>query len=148
MQGLSDKAIKTQYAENKYRFNDGNELQNKEFSDGTGIEMYDANFRNYDPQLGRFWQIDPLGELNEGWSPYSFANDNPVLLNDPTGLTISDSSHPQKLEEVIVTAALPNKTDHTPDVAAAAGPAPSSAEAPIKTSVSTPYKLDSFPKVV
>ena len=102
MAGICDKALQTQYAENKYRYNGGNELQNKEFSDGSGLELYETAFRGYDPQLGRFWQIDPLGEINEGWSPYSFANDNPILLNDPLGLTISDSAHPQVLPTVTV----------------------------------------------
>jgi RHS repeat-associated protein len=86
MAGISDKAIKTQYAENKYRFNKGSELQNKEFSDGSGLEMYETDFRGYDPQIGRFWQIDPLGDLNEGESPYSFADNNPILMVDPSGL--------------------------------------------------------------
>jgi RHS repeat-associated protein len=102
MAGISDKALKTQYAENKYRYNDGTELANKEFSDGSGLEMYETDARSYDPQLGRFWQIDPLGDINESYSPYSFANDNPILLNDPLGL-LSDSTHPQELESVIVT---------------------------------------------
>lgn len=86
MSGISDKAIKNQYAENKFRGNGGDELQNKEFSDGSGLEMYDAFFRGYDPQIGRFWQIDPLADINEAWSPYSFVNDNPISFNDPLGL--------------------------------------------------------------
>jgi len=92
MAGISDQAIKTQYAVNKYRFNGGNELQNKEFSDGSGLEEYDATFRMYDPQIGRFNQIDPLGELSEDWSPYVFAFDNPVYFNDPLGLAPNDSA--------------------------------------------------------
>jgi hypothetical protein len=35
MAGISDKAIKSNYSENKYRF-DKRELQNKEFADGGG----------------------------------------------------------------------------------------------------------------
>jgi RHS repeat-associated protein len=89
MSGLCDKAIKSNYAENKYRGNGGSELQNKEFSDGSGLEVYDANFRGYDPQIGRFWQQDALADANESWSPYSFVNDNPISFNDPLGLTDS-----------------------------------------------------------
>jgi len=86
MSGLCDKALKSQYAVNKYRFNGGNELQNQEFSDGSGLEAYDATFRMYDPQLGRFWQIDPLADINENSSPYSFVFNNPIKYNDPSGL--------------------------------------------------------------
>jgi RHS repeat-associated protein len=86
MAGISDKAVKTDYAENKYRFNGGNELQNKEFRDGSGLEMYDAGFRMLDPQLGRFTQIDPMADRSQFNSAYSYANDNPILMNDPTGL--------------------------------------------------------------
>jgi RHS repeat-associated protein len=99
MAGISDKALKTQYAENKYRYNGGNELQNKEFADGSGLEEYDASARMYDPQIGRFWQQDPLAEMFENWSPYSFANNNPILFNDPLGdsvglppITVSNSN--------------------------------------------------------
>jgi RHS repeat-associated protein len=87
MAGISDKAVKMGYAENKYRFNKGSELQNKEFSDGSGLELYDAHHRMYDPQLGRFGQVDPLGDGTPYYSPYSFGSNNPISHIDPFGLT-------------------------------------------------------------
>ena len=87
MAGISDKAIKSQYAENKYRFNSGTEQQNKEFSDGSGLDMYETRFRMLDVQLGgRFWQQDPLAMTLTDLSPYQFATNNPVSFSDPLGL--------------------------------------------------------------
>jgi len=130
MAGISDKALKTQYAENKFRYNDGTELANKEFSDGSGLEMYETDFRGYDPQLGRFWQLDPLTEVAESISPYAFASDNPILLNDPLGLAddsaSSASSLPAGPPHVCNACSLPKG-----DPAKAFGPPPSSVPAPI-----------------
>ncbi|MEO6836810.1 MAG: RHS repeat-associated core domain-containing protein, partial [Ginsengibacter sp.] len=84
MAGISSKAAVG--VTNKYLFNSGNELQNKEFSDGSGLELYDAEHRMYDPQIGRFGQIDEFGEMALSISPYSFASDNPISRNDPMGL--------------------------------------------------------------
>jgi len=86
MAGISDKAIKTNYSENKFRFNDATELQNKEFADGTGLEMDDAGFRTLDPQLGRFTQIDPIAGSSANFSTYAYGADNPFYFNDPIGL--------------------------------------------------------------
>jgi RHS repeat-associated protein len=86
MAGISDKALKTNYAENRYRYNGGNELQSREFSDGSGLDMYDAVHRMYDPQLGRFGQLDEMSDVSGSMTPYGFASDNPITRNDPLGL--------------------------------------------------------------
>lgn len=85
MAAISDKAVKNQYPENKNRYDGGNELQNKEFSDGSGLELYETYFRSLDPQLGRFWQQDPMADAYAHESPYAYCSDNPVGYFDPMG---------------------------------------------------------------
>ncbi|SDH19736.1 RHS repeat-associated core domain-containing protein [Chitinophaga filiformis] len=84
MSGISSKALDAAIVENKYRFN-GIEFENKEFSDGSGLEMYDTDFRQLDPQTGRWWQMDPKPQYNS--SPYAAMMNNPVLYTDPMGDT-------------------------------------------------------------
>ncbi|HEX3934316.1 MAG TPA: RHS repeat-associated core domain-containing protein, partial [Puia sp.] len=90
MAGISDKALKAQYAQNKYRYN-GKELQNQEFSDGSGLEEYDYGKRFYDPQIGRWGVLDPLAEKYYSQSPYDYSLNNPILFNDLDGLDVDPS---------------------------------------------------------
>ena len=73
MSGISDQALGFGKV-NKYRFQK-QELQNKEFDDGSGLDMYEFKYRFDDPQIGRFWSIDPLASDYEYNSPYAFSED-------------------------------------------------------------------------
>ncbi|WP_025144874.1 DUF6443 domain-containing protein [Pedobacter jeongneungensis] len=50
-----------------------------------GLETYETVYRNLDPQIGRFKQIDPKSEITYAISPYASMLNNPVLKTDPFG---------------------------------------------------------------
>lgn len=81
MSGISDKAINK--LSSQYKGNGGVELE-----DETGY--YNAFYRQYDAQIGRFSGVDILSEKSTGLSSYQFSGNNPIVYNDPLGNRYTD----------------------------------------------------------
>lgn len=79
MAGISDKAWNK--LENGCHYQ-SKEMQNEEWSDGSGLELYDFGARMYDPQLGVWHNQDPAGQFS---SPYMAMGNNWPNGTDPTG---------------------------------------------------------------
>ena len=84
--------------DNKYLYN------GKELFDDADLNWYDYGFRNYDPQIGRFMQLDPLTFYYPFLTPYQYASDEPITNIDIDGLE-EGSSVLGHIDGAIVTAA-------------------------------------------
>ena len=66
--------------DNKHLYND------KELWDDADLNWYDYGFRNYDPQIGRFPQLDPLTDDYPHYTPFQYAGNEPIANVDLDGL--------------------------------------------------------------
>ncbi|MGN8037653.1 RHS repeat domain-containing protein [Chitinophaga sp. 22321] len=80
MAGISSNALKgTQYSKNRKEYN------GIEHTTDLDMNQYDAFFRTLDPQIGRWWQIDPKTESSLSESPYVSMGNDPAKNIDPLG---------------------------------------------------------------
>lgn len=75
------------FTANKNLFND------KELIDEADLNWYDYGFRNYDPQIGRFVQLDPLTDDYPELTPYQYCNDEPIQNVDLDGAEASAAAY-------------------------------------------------------
>lgn len=73
----------------------------QERDEETGLQNFRARF--YDEDLFRFYSIDPAGE---GFTPYSFVGNSPLLYVDPTGQFIFETIFGIKALAAIVNGAM------------------------------------------
>jgi len=66
---------------NPYQYNDKEMLD-----ENAGLNCYDYGFRNYDPEIGRFPQLDPLTDSYPELTPYQYASCEPIANVDMDGL--------------------------------------------------------------
>ncbi len=62
----------------------------KELNEELGLNWYDYGARNYQADLGRWFNVDPLADElhNLSMSPYNYCANNPIIFVDPDGQDI------------------------------------------------------------
>jgi RHS repeat-associated protein len=80
MAGISSKALSFGNPENKIKF------VSQELDSDLELNWYQFRYRNHDPQIGRFVQIDPLADDYVHNSPYAYAENRVINGIDLEGL--------------------------------------------------------------
>ena len=78
--GLSHSNADQNLDANRYLYS-GKELQDQQIN-GKMLQLYDFGSRNYDPVLGRWFNIDPALQFT---NPYLYCGNSPMMYIDPDG---------------------------------------------------------------
>ena len=81
MAGISSKALSFGDPKNKEKT-----FQGQRFDDELGLNWIQFKWRNHDPQIGRFIEIDPLSEKYEYNSTYAFSENRVINAIELEGL--------------------------------------------------------------
>lgn len=110
---------------NKYRYgyNNGSE-KDDEIANQSGAH-YTTEFREIDTRLGRMWSPDPIGGAFAWSTPYSFSFNNPIAMNDPTGLAppkwLAKIFHPNRKHQKTTGAGIKIKLPDLKDITRSIG---------------------------
>lgn len=74
--GLQQKGIGLTQTGSLHNFK--NTFQKQEFNEDLGTDIYEFKYRMDDPQIGRFWQVDPLADSFRYNSVYDFSEDRVI----------------------------------------------------------------------
>ncbi|GGB70264.1 hypothetical protein GCM10007424_07750 [Flavobacterium suaedae] len=55
------------------------------------LGWYDYQARNYEPTIGRWFNVDPLAQTSRRYSQYTYCLDNPVYFIGPDGMEAEGS---------------------------------------------------------
>ena len=77
--------------DNRYKFT------SKERDTETGYDYFGARY--YDSFIVRWLQVDPLAEKHRVFSPYNYAQDNPIRFIDPNGMETPEEKKTREKEE-------------------------------------------------
>ena len=104
--GFDEETIASEGVKTRYRYGFNGMERDDEVSGGGN--SYTTMFRQYDPRLGRWLSIDPLGALRPFESVYAGFGNNPIYYVDPSGLTPTnnggdDDTETKKMRTVKVT---------------------------------------------
>ncbi|WP_167342232.1 RHS repeat-associated core domain-containing protein [Nonlabens sp. SY33080] len=87
-------------------------FQGVEHEEALGLDLYEMDWKSYDPALGRFITIDPMAEERNWLTPYNFVQNNPILRVDPSGLLDDDGEVDDIVEEGIANGFIHTKRNY------------------------------------